>query len=130
MPATQISFSDFALSQCPWCGATGPDFADSPMPSDYCGHDPATVCTPSDIAAHASASVVTHGGDFAGECIPRLRVRYRVDVCYPGSPVQSFLWPTAARANACAQDFPRGHAVIHMVTGHQTLFGFVESCPQ
>lgn len=23
---------------CPWCGERGPDFDESPMPSDYCDH--------------------------------------------------------------------------------------------
>lgn len=33
------------LSRCPWCGARGVDFDESPRPSDYCGHDPA-LCAP------------------------------------------------------------------------------------
>lgn len=28
---------------CPWCGAKGPNFDESPRPSDYCHHDPAEV---------------------------------------------------------------------------------------
>ena len=111
MPATQISFLDFAQSQALALQAAPP-------------------CTLPIVAVHAPALVVAHGGDSGGECIPRLRVRYRVDIHYPGSPVSSFLWPSIARAKACARDVPRGHAVIHMVTGYQTLFGFVESCPQ
>lgn len=27
------------LTQCPWCGMTGPDFDESPKPADYCDHD-------------------------------------------------------------------------------------------
>lgn len=33
------------FSRCPWCGALGLDFDESPCPSDYCGHDPA-LCAP------------------------------------------------------------------------------------
>lgn len=69
MSASQISFSDFALSQCPWCGATGPDFAESPAPSDYCGHDLATVCAPP--AIDTAVAVVAHPlAVDSGECVP------------------------------------------------------------
>lgn len=34
---------DESITKCPWCGASGPNFDESPMPSDYCGHDPALV---------------------------------------------------------------------------------------
>lgn len=30
-------------TKCPWCGARGPDFDESPCPTDFCGHDPALV---------------------------------------------------------------------------------------
>lgn len=28
---------------CPWCGEFGVGLADSEIPGDYCGHDPALV---------------------------------------------------------------------------------------
>lgn len=28
-------------TKCPWCGMSGPDYDESPMPSDICHHDPA-----------------------------------------------------------------------------------------
>jgi hypothetical protein len=45
--------SEFVLSRCPWCGLLGPDFDESPMPSDYCGHDPAAVATGEDLDGKA-----------------------------------------------------------------------------
>lgn len=72
MSATQVSFVEFALSRCPWCGALGPDFDESPMPSDYCGHDPAEVeSTPSDAPAlgHTQAGgLVAQSAGIGGEC--------------------------------------------------------------
>lgn len=49
MPATQISFADFAAQAL--------------------ALQAVTPCPPSIVAAHAPASVVAHGGDDAGECI-------------------------------------------------------------
>lgn len=49
MPATQISFADFAAQAL--------------------ALQAVTPCPPSVVAAHAPASVVAHGGDDAGECI-------------------------------------------------------------
>lgn len=28
---------------CPWCGEFGAGLAESPVPGDYCGHDPALL---------------------------------------------------------------------------------------
>lgn len=72
MPATQISFIDFALSQCPWCGATGPDFDESPMPSDYCGHGDTDCTPPAESPANPAVepAVVAHASVGGGECIP------------------------------------------------------------
>lgn len=52
MPATQISFSSFAASLLASVQSEPVD------------------CTPPIVAAHAPASVVAHGGDVGGECIP------------------------------------------------------------
>ena len=30
--------SEASLSRCPWCGAVGSDFENSPQPADYCDH--------------------------------------------------------------------------------------------
>lgn len=49
MPATQISFADFAAQAL--------------------ALQAVTPCPPSIVAVHAAASVVAHGGDDAGECI-------------------------------------------------------------
>lgn len=102
MPATQISFSDFALAA-----------QQAPIP-----------CTPS--VTDAAIAVVAHplavGG---GEC-PRLSVRYVVDVHWPGLPVRSFRWRTAKEAKRCARDFPNSRAAIRPVTGYMTFSGFVE----
>lgn len=51
MPATQISFLDFAQSQALVLQAAPP-------------------CTLPTVAAHAPALVVAHGGDSGGECTP------------------------------------------------------------
>ena len=49
MPATQISFADFAAQAL--------------------ALQAVTPCPPSIVAVHAPAPVVAHGGDDAGECI-------------------------------------------------------------
>lgn len=32
-------------TRCPWCGARGSDFGESPCPPDFCGHDLASMDT-------------------------------------------------------------------------------------
>lgn len=58
MPASQISFAAFALSQ----------------------QQAASVCPPPVVAAHAPATVVAHGSDSGGECMPFAGVWVRVRV--------------------------------------------------
>jgi hypothetical protein len=30
-------------ARCPWGGALGPEYDESPLPADICGHDPAQL---------------------------------------------------------------------------------------
>ena len=67
------------IGRCPWCGLTGPGFADAPMPADYCDH-PSTEATMrraftrlalglAVLCAHAGAAAQV-AADLEGACAP------------------------------------------------------------
>lgn len=128
MSASQISFSDFALSQCPWCGTIGPDFDESPAPSDYCGHDLATVCTPPVIGT--AVAVVAHPlAVDGGECARPLRKSWLVSVLFTrgarAGEVHSFRWFSVRGARRCARDFTTAVVSITECLGRITFSGWV-----
>lgn len=47
-------------TRCPWCGLRGPDYAESPIPSDYCDH------THPDQTADRCTACSASAGDLSG----------------------------------------------------------------
>lgn len=54
------------ITTCPWCGMRGPDFDESPMPSDVCHHDPAGVADGGGPPPATHYGYLQHGRGTAG----------------------------------------------------------------